>query len=385
MAGAPFDLAVFRQTVGLVSMAAASNDMIPAMSQLWAYNGSLVGFNDDIAISHPLDLKLTGTLHAATLARLLGTFPATADKTTYEATGGRLILRSGKTRATLACGSAAKPLFDFPAGAPAVEQVIEPSKLRDRLLKVLYVSLVICDRRAVTAEFSAPMIWQDGDDLVICGTDGKSLVQKTVPLAWGWPATPQVFPHDFYRALHTLTADDRAGLSFTWRLYGNSSLIEFEDGVRLWGRRLPLRHRTDYAGLLPGILEKPLDFFQVPKQLPEAVSAHAAILRGVHVGLKHSPKRIVELAVADGQLLMRSGTAVVTLRNKFRIADFKGEPITIWIDAPKLDFILQAVTEERGLLAITSRVLLARGPGKVYFLLAGKGAPEDEEADDDGD
>ena len=52
---------------------------------------------------------------------------------------------------------------------------------------------------------------------------------------------------------------------------------------------------------------------------------------------------------------------------------------------PKLDFILQAVTEERGLLAITSRVLLARGPGKVYFLLAGKGAPEDEEADDDGD
>lgn len=381
MRGTAFDLEALKRVVGLVSLAVANNDMIPAMSQVWASGGTLVGFNDDVAISHPFDWKFTGTLHAATLTRVLAPMHGEA---TYEVTDGALVLRSRRTKASLAFGSAARPLFEFPAGKAAVSQTFPHSRDRERFRQLLGAALTICDHRAVTAEYSSPMMWQDGTGLVICGTNGAALVQQPMPLDWGWPTAPQVFPHEFHRAFLALTASERVHLSLTWHLHGNSSLIEFEDGVRLWGRRLPLRHKSDYAGLLPGIMEEHPEMFKLPPGIIEAVNAQATILRGVHVGLKNSVKRIININVSPGKMKLQAHAVAVSRVDTFSLRDFNGEPAFIGVDAAKFGFVLKEIGEEHGKLGFGRHLLLASGRRGLHFLLAGKKMQDEEPEDDEG-
>jgi hypothetical protein len=161
--------------LNIVAPALASNRLIPVLTHFWFYGDKVMAFNDQIAISTPLETPFKGAVPGETLLDLLDA--SRALDVEFAATDRRLLVKAGRTRFRLGLLPSENFAFDMPEPA----EVTLPCDLN------ALVAALRCCIGSVSNDMTVPdqlgvTLLPDGDRLLLFSTDGLTMTRAHVKL-----------------------------------------------------------------------------------------------------------------------------------------------------------------------------------------------------------
>ena len=298
-----------------VAPALSHNPILPVLTHFWFYGDRVMAYNDEIALSTPLETPFKGAVPGTTLLDLL--HASGARTLSFAAEDGQLIIKAGRATLKLALRPVSDFLFempDYPKGTTLAPVEGSLPKAIEGCLRSISTDAAIPEQLGIT-------LVPDGHFVDLYSTDSDTLSHDRIKVKRP-PRARVILPAAFCREFLRLSKGTPGHLSLT-----DFALMQAGDTM-LYGRFIETRNPLDFAGIIAEHVASKKKLYPMPKGFGYALD-RAVVITDAKVD-----QALTALTVKEGRLRLESRSGRGEVIDEFA-ADDKQPRVAVKIK-PKL-------------------------------------------------
>lgn len=337
-------------TLAAVKPALASTSLIQVLTHFCFADGRVTAYNDQIGLSAPCELDLTGALPGATLLGLLSA--SRAKEVEITAAESEVQVRAGGARAKLPVLPPDAFLFEMPE---AVNGQALPAASKD------FISAVRGCLRSVSADTSVPdqlgitLMPAGKKGLDLYSINGATMSRASVQLSGKLALDHRVvLSAPFCEQLVRLAGEPGSTLTVA----EDHSMLTSTSGTRLFGKLVDVQHPLDFRAQFADIV--PADLAEVAIPVPAVM--RGALERAIIFADPSGERVNTRMSVKDGVLSLSTKSGRGTMLDRMKLPNHPN--IEVEVDAQWLKVGCASLKH----MLITAGAVIFSQPGEQYLI-----------------